>query len=196
MFDNIRSNLLGVMNTRKNPIIREALEWIVHIGFAVIVGLTIVTFIAQITIVYGNSMQPTLQPYNFLVVEKLTPRFGELKAGDIVTLNVPEYVGKEKSTIVKRVIAVEGDVFEIKNGMVYVNNKALEEGYIMGSYTQEVNPQYAALVIPEDHIYVLGDNRLPNASLDSRSIGAIAKGKIGGKVILRIFPFNEFGKIY
>lgn len=161
-----------------------------HIGVAVIIGVLIVTFVAQRTIVYGSSMEPTLQDNNQLIIEKITPRFGKLKYGDIVTVYVPEELSEGKDYIIKRVIGVAGDLVEIKDGGVYLNGKKLDEPYINGDYTYEVDPQYSSVKVPEGMVYVLGDNRLRNASKDSRSIGLIDIRKIRGRAFVRLYPFN------
>jgi signal peptidase I len=177
--------------TIKNPIAREALDWFLHIGIAVIIGVLIVTFVAQRTIVYGSSMEPTLQDNNQLVIEKITPRFGKLKYGDIVTIYVPEELSEGKDYIIKRVIGVAGDTIEVKDGKVYLNGKKLDEPYMNGNYTYEVDPQYSSIKVPDGMIYVLGDNRLRNASKDSRSIGPVAIGKVRGRAFVRLYPFNK-----
>lgn len=188
-----RKSAKGGIFTVKNPILREVLDWAAHIILAVIIGFLIVTYVAQITIVHGSSMEPTLQDGNILLIEKITPRFGKLHYGDIITLNVPENVGREKKTIIKRVIGLENDTVEIRDGKVYVNGKMLNEDYINGDVTLPEMPQYNKVTVPKGQVYVLGDNRLPNASMDSRSIGPKDLKKVGGRAILRIFPLNKMG---
>ena len=173
---------------------KEVIDWSLHILIAVIVGLLIVRFVAQITIVNKTSMLPTLQHGNVLIVEKISHKLGKLHRGDIVTINDIE-VGGEKEIIVKRVIALENDTVEIKDGKVYVNNKRLEEKYTNGDTTLEVDPKYSKLTVPKGYIYVLGDNRLPGQSLDSRTVGPVKIKQIRGKVIFRLLPLNKFGKV-
>ncbi|MCX8130993.1 MAG: signal peptidase I [Clostridia bacterium] len=174
----------------KNPVIKETLSWVIHIAIAVAIGLIIVNFVIQRTIVDGQSMEPTLQNADNLWVEKLTPKFGKLKYGDIVTIDVPEKVGEERSPLIKRVIGVEGDSIEIRNGKVYLNNKELNENYIGDNITA---PDYEKITVPKDCVYVLGDNR--ENSRDSREIGPVEIKKISGKAIFRFLPLNKFGPI-
>ncbi len=164
-----------------------------HIIIAVAIGLFIVKFVAQITVVNGSSMVPTLQDGNRLLIEKLSPRFHKLQRGDIVTVNVPEFLEAGKETIIKRIIGLENDTVEIKEGKVFVNGSPLEESYINGDPTNAFEPQYSKLTVPKGSIYVLGDNR--GNSKDSRIIGPVDLGKVGGKVLVRIFPFNEVGSV-
>lgn len=176
-----------------NPVLREILDWAVHILIAVLIGLFIVNFVVQRTIVNGSSMEPTLQDKNQLLIEKLTQRFGNLHRGDIVTIYVPEFLEEGKDFMIKRVIGVEGDTVEIKDRTVYVNNVPLKEDYINGSETLPGNMQHDKITVPKGHVYVLGDNRLPNASRDSRIIGPVSLDKIRGRAFIRYYPFNEMG---
>jgi signal peptidase I len=167
-------------------VIREALDWIIHVAIAVLIGFLIVTFVAQRTLVHDVSMQPTLYGGDNLIVEKISPKIGKLNHGDIIVF----YDTNEDRQLIKRLIAVEGDLVEIKDGKVFVNGEELKEDYIKDGYTpQGVNPKYSKLVVPKGHVYVLGDNR--KNSRDSRSIGPIEVERITGKAIFRFYPFNK-----
>lgn len=169
----------------------EILDWALHIFIAVLIGFLIVTFVAQRTIVYGQSMEPTLQDRDQLVIEKISPRLGKLKHGDIVTVYVPEYLGEGRDYIIKRVIGIEGDTVEIKEGKVFVNGTELKEPYINGDYTDEGH--YGSVKVEKGQVYVLGDNRLPGRSKDSRAIGAVDVKRIRGRAIFRFYPFSKIG---
>lgn len=100
-----------------------------------------------------------------------------------------------KTSYIKRVIAVEGDHIEIKDGEVYLNGTKLEETYLdegketnMGQYGV-----YSDIIVPNDCVFVMGDNR--EHSTDSRCFGCIPVSKIEGKVWLRFWPFSKFGKV-
>ena len=94
--------------------------------------------------------------------------------------------------IIKRVIAVSGDTLDIKDGYVYRNGKKLEEDYIKGQTFERSDFSYP-LTVPEDHVFVLGDNR--ENSLDSRIIGLIEHDQVKGKVVFRLWPFSRIGKV-
>lgn len=164
----------------------------IHIGIAVILGVLIVTFVAQITVVNGSSMEKTLHDGDRLIIEKISPKIGNIKRGDIVTIDDPIKLHKEIRPIIKRVIGVEGDHVQILDGKVFVNGEELEEGYINGETTLEVDDQYSDVKVEEGCIYVLGDNRLPHMSRDSRTLGTENLEYITGKALLRFFPFNSF----
>ncbi|WP_242823584.1 signal peptidase I [Thermoclostridium stercorarium] len=173
---------------------KEIIEWLVHIALAIIVTLAAVNYICQFTIVKGNSMLPTLQDNNILVIEKLSLHFGGIKPGDIVVLRIPDLLGKGKVYAVKRVIATEGQKVEIKDGKVFVDGEELQETYTTGSDTFATG-EFSNIVVPENCIYVLGDNRLPGASKDSRTFGPLSEGTIIGKVVFRLYPFSEIGPV-
>lgn len=163
---------------------------------AVLVGFFIVTFVGQRTIVNGQSMEPTLHDKDQLIIEKISPRFGMLHHGDIITIDVRDHKDVvRESPIIKRIIGVAGDTVEVRNGKVYVNDKELEEGYINGNKTDVVEEQFAKVTVQKGTVYVMGDNRLPNGSLDSRTIGPLEIKKVGGKAILRFYPFKDFGTL-
>lgn len=178
----------------EKTVVREALDWLLHIIIAVVIGFLIVTFVAQRTVVNKHSMEPTLYEGDNLIVEKISPRIGNIRRGDIVTIvNASKDLQEEGKTIIKRIIALENETIEIRDGKVYVNGKPLKEDYIKGNYTGVVNPKYRRLTVPEDHVYVMGDNR--GNSKDSRSIGPISIEKIQGKAIFRIYPFSKIGVV-
>lgn len=178
---------------RDNPVLKEALDWLLHISVAVIIGLLIVTFVAQRTVVFKQSMEPTLHEGDNLLVEKISPRLGKVNRGDIVVIKdaSPEFAMEGKE-LIKRVVAVENDRVELRDGKVYINGEELKEGYIMGDYTPPgENPEYNSLTVPEGYVYVLGDNRTNSA--DSRTFGPVPASNIRGKAIFRFYPFSKFG---
>lgn len=185
----------GEIITAKNPVLKEVLDWAVHIFIAAIIGFIIVTFVVQRTVVYSYSMEPTLEEGDNLWVEKISTRFGKLNRGDIVTIDVPENVGRQRSPIIKRVIALENDTVEIKDGNVYVNGREIKEDYINGNYTRPEEPEYSKLTVPKGHIYVLGDNR-KGRIIDSRNIGPIDIRRVTGRAIFRFYPFSKFGFLH
>ena len=140
-------------------------------------------------------MEKYLHNGNRLIVEKFIYKRSGLKRGEIVIINKPRDLPYERSPIIKRVAALEGDIIELKDGNVYVNNQKLDEPYINGTQTFAINPEYQSLVVPEGCIYVLGDNRMPNESLDSRVFGPVSLEKVEGRAVLRFFPFSQFGSL-
>jgi len=178
----------------KKPIVRVYFNWLLHIGMAVIVALLIVTYVCQRTTVDGTSMETSLHHGDELILEKFVYKFKGLKRGDIVSIKSPDGVECKGELLIKRIVALEGDSIEIKEGIVYVNNEKLDEPYIKGDYTR-CNSSYNDMVVPKGYIYVLGDNRMPNASLDSRFFGPISLKDVYGRAVFRFWPLSHFGRL-
>lgn len=176
-------------------ILREILDWILHIALAVIIGLLIVTYVAQRTVVFKQSMEPTLHEGDNLVVEKISPRLGLIKRGDIVIIkNASPYFAEERKELIKRVVAVEGDTVEIKDGVVHINGKLEENSYARTDYTHPgPSREYNSLTLEKGYVYVLGDNR--SNSTDSRALGPIKAENITGKAVFRFYPFSRLGTL-
>ena len=155
-------------------------------GVAAIVAVTFLfLFCFRVFSVDGPSMKPTLQPDDRVVVSTVGYK---PKAGDVVVLSGTDSLQKP---IVKRIIAVAGDVVDINftTGVVTVNGK--EERYTDDLTTQQADIAFP-LTVPEGTVFVLGDNR--GVSLDSRSsrVGCVDERKIVGRVLFRFFPFGNW----
>lgn len=192
----IKRKLDDISETMKDDkIVKELLDWLLHIALALAFTFIIINYVGQFTVVQGNSMLPTLKPNSVLVIEKLTRRFGSLKQGNIIVVRIPELLGDGKTYAVKRIIATGGQKVVIKEGKVYVDGMELSEDYINGAGTFSAKGMYDDITVPDDCIYILGDNRYPGASKDSRIFGPINCDRVEGRVIFRLFPFSELGRI-
>jgi signal peptidase I len=126
------------------------------------------------------SMQPTLQPNEFLLVNRVAYKLGTPKIGDIIVFHAP---GADDLDYIKRLIGLPGDTVHIEGGIVYVNGQALYETYIADS------PNYTGTwEVPEGQIFVLGDNR--NNSSDSHLWGFISEDAVVGKALLIYWPLD------
>jgi len=172
---------------------REILEWVIYLTGSIVIALIIVHFLGRFSVVEGSSMQPTLQNKDILIVENLSFRWLGIQSGDIVVVKIPEVLGGNRKYAIKRIIAKEGQSVQIKNGQVTVNGATLEEKYISGLDTSDMDSPYMEVKVPEGCVYLLGDNRNPGKSLDSRVFGVIKEDRIIGKAWLRLFPFSEIG---
>lgn len=178
----------------KTPL-REALEWIAYLGVSVLLALAIVNYLGRFTVVDGNSMQPTLQNRNVVIVESLSLRLHGVEDGDIVVLRIPELLGNRRTYAIKRVIATGGQKVRIADGKVYVDGVPLDEPYTAGVETVADGSPYQEMTVPQDSVYVLGDNRQPEKSRDSRLFGVVNAERIVGKAFVRLFPFSRIGLV-
>ena len=159
----------------------ELVAWVKTLLSAAVYAVLIVTFGFQVARVEGQSMAPTLEDQDRLIVNKLVYRIGEPRRGDIVMLYYP--LNPDKS-FVKRVIAEEGDTVRIVDGRVYVNDIPLKDDYVSNEYRS--HDDWGPQVINEGYYFVMGDHR--NNSSDSRHWGMVPKKYIIGKVQLRWWP--------
>lgn len=176
----------------KKNVKKEIIEWIKSIAIAVVIAAVIKTFIFNVTYVQGMSMYPTLHEGDRLFSSKISLYFGGPKRNDIVVFDAPDVPDRD---YIKRVIGVAGDIVEIKDGKVYVNNAMLPEEYLPDNAYTHVYMD-SIWEVPENHLFVLGDNREDGASKDSRYFGCIYVESVSGITNFRYFPFNEnFGKL-
>src|SRR5687767_13436391 len=136
--------------------------------------------------VEGTSMVPSLQNGEFVLVNRLAYRFGKPERGDIIVFHHP--TDQNQEDLIKRVIGVPGDRVRVDGGGVYVNDILLNEAYIAAppAYTDQQ-------VVPEDQLYVLGDNR--NSSSDSHAWGFVQYKDVIGKAILIYWPLEQLAMI-
>jgi signal peptidase I len=144
----------------------------------------IVTFGFQVARVEGQSMAPTLEDQDRLIVNKLAYRLAEPQVGDIVMMYYP--VDPDKS-FVKRVVAGPGDSIRSVLGQVYRNDVPLDEDFIPEEYRSQ--DTWGPEVVPEGHYFVMGDHR--NNSSDSRFWKFVPEKYIIGKVQIRWWPLNH-----
>ena len=150
-------------------------------------------------LVKGSSMEPNFNHGDLVFINKLSTSVGSPDYGDVVICKLEEGSGYEN--IIKRVIGLPGDEIDIVENEddedvydLYVNGEYIEEDFLGEPMMTDGNIEYP-FEVPENRYFVMGDNR--NESLDSRreSVGAIHKDDLMGKVVLRLYPFSDFGLI-
>lgn len=129
------------------------------------------------------SMQPTLYAGDFVIVNKVAYKFGEVDRGDVIVFRFPP--DPDREPYIKRIIGLPNDIVRVSQGKVYVNNNPLQEGYIKAAPTYEGEWR-----IPEGSLFVLGDNR--NNSSDSHSWGMVPIDHVIGKAEVVYWPPAEW----
>jgi signal peptidase I len=200
---------------KEKSIIREIRNWvlIIIVAFALATLFSSKVF-AKVQVQQG-SMENTLFSEQQLIVDKFSYNFTKPKRGDIVIFLENEEKGsiiddtlrtldsiaarfnkdsaynEDDRRLVKRVIGVEGDEVDIKDGFVYLNGEKFEESYTKGK-TQPVIIEFP-ITVGKDQLFVLGDNRMH--STDSREFGFININQVEGRAVFRVYPFDKIGSI-
>jgi signal peptidase I len=153
---------------------------------ALMLVLFINVFVAEAALVEeGPSMQPNLYRGDRVMTEKVSYRFAAPQRGDVVIVRRPA----PEESLIKRVVALPGEVVEVRQGHVWVDGALIEEPWV----TYFGGPDYGAASVPVDHVFVLGDNR-PN-SRDSREIGPVPLSAVRGHAIFVYWPVAHWGVV-
>jgi signal peptidase I len=178
----------------RRPALGCLLEIVETLVLTLLIFWVIQSFVAQPYRVEQQSMETTLEPDQYVLVDKLTPRWDTYKRGDIVVFTPPPdwQSGSAVTPYIKRVIGIGGDNIEIHDGKVFVNDIALVEPYV---FQEDGKPQQtedvlqtAHWAVPEGELFLMGDHR--GSSADSREFGTVAVDKVIGRAWLRYWPLN------
>ena len=181
----------------QRPALGCLFEVVETLVLTVVIFLGIQTFVAQPYKVQQGSMENTLLPDQYVLVDKLTPRWAPYERGDIVVFDPPEtWSAGGGVPFIKRVIGLPGDRVELRDGKVFVNDVELDEPYIFESngITQTTEPAPGGpteWLVPEGELLVFGDHREDSA--DSRVFGFVDVSHVIGRAWLRYWPFDRFG---
>ena len=167
------------------------------LAIALSLALLIRIFVAEPRYIPSDSMLPTLQVGDRLIVEKISYRFHPPAKGDIIVFEPPaplqtqlQLQGYAKDqAFIKRTIGEPGQEVSVKNGKVYINQKLLDEKYI----AEPPNYQWGPKQVPQNELFVMGDNR--NNSNDSHIWGFLPKENVIGRAFFRFWPLNRIGII-
>lgn len=164
---------------------KKDLSYIKIIIIAVILALVIRTFLFNIVRVQQTSMYPTVKPNDIILSSSLYRFKRDFKRGDIVVFKS----SSENKMLIKRIVGLPGEKIKIYDGSIYIGGKILEEKYFKEKpYTLSPTRDFE---IKEDELFVLGDNRSPGGSVDSRIFGPIKIKDIKSHPFFRIFPINS-----
>src|SRR5690625_1247408 len=164
----------------------EWLEWIKAIFVAIILVFVLRTFVFSASIVEGESMSPTLDNGNKIILNKFVYLVGEPERADVVIIQRP------LKNYVKRIIALPGEVIEIRNHILYINDEVYNQPFISEEAVLNTG-NFGPIEVPKDSYFVMGDNRA--ISKDSRNgLGFIADEHIIGRSEFIIYPFSEWAQ--
>ena len=178
---------------KKASIKAEVFSWVKVIVSAIIIALLVDFFIIANAVVPTGSMETTIPAGSRIMGLRLYYDFKEPERGDIVIFKYPD---DESVDYLKRIIGLPGETVEIISGKVYINGKKLKSDiYGITKYIDEPGIAEEPLELGKDEYFCLGDNR--PVSYDSRyeEVGSVHRSEIIGKVWIRIWPLNKFGKV-
>ena len=176
------------------------LEIVETLVLTLVIYLLIHNFVAQPFEVEQDSMVPTILEHEYILIDKLSPRFSDYDRGDIVVFNPPPGYEQGGVPFIKRVIGLPGDTVSLQNGRVFVAPAGGAPVPLLEPYVREIDNRTAPTqprdaegtsewTVPEGHYFVMGDNR-PD-SQDSRFFGPITRDSIVGRAWIRYFPLDR-----
>jgi signal peptidase I len=180
---------------------RRSLGCLIEIAQTLVLTLVLFwivqSFVAQPFQVRQVSMQHTIENGQYVLVDKLTPRFDPYHRGDIVVFAPPDNAEtRGGEPFIKRIVGIAGDSVELREGEVYVNDVALVEPYLYSGadgVTGPTDPEGpdTTWTIEPGSVFVMGDHR--QRSSDSRAFGPISIDSVIGRAWLRYWPLDDFG---
>jgi signal peptidase I len=178
---------------------KVAAEWGGFIVAALLIAFVVKTFIFQAFYIPSESMVPTLEIHDRVLVNKLSYRLHDVHRGDVVVFQAPNGTRTEEiKDLVKRVIGLPGDAIAGRDGRIYINGKVLDEPWLPAGTTSRQFQCTDSIGcvdgrVPADSYFVLGDNRLQ--SKDSTYFGPIEDNGVIGRAFIRIWPVNRIAFI-
>ena len=167
-------------------------EFLQILLLSIVIAVAVKAFIIDSRTIPSASMYPTIHVGDRVLVNRLTYRFGDIQTGDIIVFSPPKALAELNITsdLIKRVIGTPGDTVEIRrNEGVYVNGLALTEPYAAALPLYNYGP----VTVPEDKLFVLGDNRNDSADSHQWSDPFLPLGNVKGKAFFLYWPASRLG---
>lgn len=177
---------------RKGRFLRSVLSFVLTIAAIILASFLLRAFVFQSYEIPSASMEETIMTGDLVLSEKVSYYFSSPEGGQIVTFEDPEIPSR---TLIKRVIATEGQTVDLRDGNVYIDGERQFESYTDGKPSYPLPNSKAGITypytVPQGHVWVMGDNR--TNSQDSRYFGAIPVSSISGRAALVYWPIDQFG---
>lgn len=167
----------------------DAMEYLITLVLMMVLAFSIRAVIFEPMRVKGNSMKDTLQPKDYMAVEKLSYIVKPMERGDVV---ICYYPNNDEYTCVKRIIGLSGDTITIEGGIVSVNGVRLQEDYVTTGLTPKHDGTYT---VEEGCVFVMGDNRLVSRDSTDGMVGSIPMERVIGRVRRVLLPLSRAKKI-
>jgi|SRR3990167_7324835 len=164
---------------------------VIYSAIALALAFTIRFYVAAPYLVQGTSMDPTFHSTDYLIIDRVSYRFGDPQRGDVVVFRFPQDPSR---SFIKRVIGLPGETVSIKDQKVTVINDAHPDGFTIDEpyiATENLRESDTRVTLGKDEFFVMGDNR--KASADSRTWGTLPRNNITGRALLRLYPFTSIG---
>ncbi|MFX3648654.1 MAG: signal peptidase I [Paenibacillus sp.] len=172
--------------------VAELWDWVKTIVVAFVIMMLLNLFVFNLSMVKGQSMQPTLVERDRLFVNKIVYHLGTPSRSDVIVLRDPSEGVEKKDFLVKRIVGLPGDTIEVRDHHLYVNGERQAETY---TDIEVQDPDFGPITLEPDHFFVMGDNRHEGKSKDSRVFGSITSDQIVGKAEFIFWPFSELKKL-
>ena len=189
----VRSDL----SQKQRSQMRAIWEWVFVVVVAISAAMLIRVFLFQQYYIDGPSMQTTLMPEDRVLVNKMSYKLHDIHRGDVIVFDrVTNEV--QHDDLIKRVLGLPGETLEIRSCIVYIDGVQVDEPYLNLEQTSQVEPSarcgshtdMAPIVVPEEMVFVMGDNRVQ--SFDSRDFGPIDSDKVRGRAFVVIWPVSAW----
>ncbi len=173
----------------RQRVLRILLEVAETLVLTVVLFVLVQAFVAEPYHIDQTSMENTLLPQQYVLVDKLSPHWDAYKRGDIVVFQPPASTG-QTIPFIKRVIGLPGDVIDIRDGHVLVNGQEITEPYVFAGQPTDPETTQIHFVVQPNELFVLGDHRA--VSEDSRVFGTVPVASVIGRAWLRYWPLGVF----